>query len=102
MKAKLQKQFLPADDAMELYERFDSLKQKGMSVEEYTSEFNNLPIRVCINETNEQMTSHYLAGLNQSIRHEWEWFVCLILKMLDNMPLWQKKRMLRYGVRRPL
>ena len=69
MKAKMRKQFLPADYAMELYERFHSLKQ-NRTVEEYTSEFNNLSIRVGLNETNEQMTSRYIAGLNQSVRDE--------------------------------
>ena len=53
MKAKMRKQFLPADYAMELYERFHSLKQNSRTVEEYTSEFNNLSIRVGLNETNE-------------------------------------------------
>ena len=38
MKVKMQKSFLPADYAMELYERFHSLKQKGMTVEEYTKD----------------------------------------------------------------
>ena len=70
MKAKMRKQFLPVDYAMELYERFHSLKQNSRTVEEYTSEFNNLSIRVGLNETNEQMTSCYLASLNQSIRDE--------------------------------
>lgn len=52
MKVKLQEQVLLADYAMELYERFHSLKQGGMFVDEYTSEFNNLYIRVGLNETN--------------------------------------------------
>ncbi|KAF7119803.1 hypothetical protein RHSIM_Rhsim13G0121300 [Rhododendron simsii] len=46
MKAKLRQQFLPVDYAMELYKKFHSLKQRGMTVEEYISEFNNLSIRV--------------------------------------------------------
>lgn len=70
MKAKLRKQFLPADYTMEFYEKFHSLKQKGMAVEEYTSKFNNLSIWVGLNETNEQMTSQYLSGLNQNVRDE--------------------------------
>ncbi|KAL5776736.1 hypothetical protein ACOSP7_009662 [Xanthoceras sorbifolium] len=70
MKAKLRKQFLPADYAMELYERFHSLKQRGMTVEEYTSEFNNLLNRVGLNERNEQLTARYLSSLNQTVRDE--------------------------------
>lgn len=52
---------------MELYEKFHSLKQRGMTVEEYTSEFNNLSIQVGLNETNEQMTSHYLSVKGESL-----------------------------------
>ncbi len=82
MKVKLRKQFLLADYAMELCDRFLSLKQIGISVEEYTSEFNNLSIQVGLNETNKQMTYGYHAGLQMN----WEWFIYLILKILDNMP----------------
>ncbi|KAI5344967.1 hypothetical protein L3X38_012844 [Prunus dulcis] len=41
-----------------------------MSIEEYTSEFNNLSIQVGLNKTNEQKTSCYLSGLNKTIRDE--------------------------------
>nr|CAD1821732.1 unnamed protein product [Ananas comosus var. bracteatus] len=70
MKIKLQKQFLPADYTMEQYEKFHSLKQQSMNVEEYNSEFYNLSIREGLNKTNEQVTSRYLAELNPSIRDE--------------------------------
>jgi hypothetical protein len=50
MKAKMQKQFFSADYAMELYERFHSLKKRRMLVEEYTSKFKNPSIRVGINK----------------------------------------------------
>ncbi len=83
---KLRKPFFVIDYAMELYERFHSLKQRGMFVEECTSVFNNLSARVGLNETNEQMTSCYLAGLNRSIRGELRVVCLLILKMLDYMP----------------
>lgn len=41
-----------------------------MSIEEYTSKFNNLSIRVGLNKSNKQMTSHYLVHLNRPIRDE--------------------------------
>lgn len=65
MKTKLHKLFLPTNYALELYERFHSLKYRGMFAEEYAIWFNNLSIRVGIietNVTNEQITSHYLVG----------------------------------------
>ncbi|KAL9265921.1 Deoxyhypusine hydroxylase-like protein [Drosera capensis] len=70
MKAKLRKHFLPADYTMELYEKFHCLKRHNNSVEEYTTEFNNLSIRFGLTETNEQLMSRYLIGLNYSIRDE--------------------------------
>lgn len=76
MKSKLRKQFLPADYTMELYEKFYCLRQNNMTVDEYTSEFNNLSIRVGLAESNEQITSRYLAGLNHFARDEME-VVCL-------------------------
>lgn len=67
MKTKLHKLFLPTNYALELYERFHSLKYRGIFAEEYAIQFNfnNLSIRVGIietNVTNEQITSHYLVG----------------------------------------
>lgn len=67
MKTKLHKQSLPTNCALELYERFHSLKYRGMFTEEYAMKFkfNSLSIRVGIietNVTNEEITSHYHVG----------------------------------------
>jgi len=99
---KLWKQFLSADYAMELYERFHSLKQRGMFVEECTSVFNNLSARVGLNETNEQMTSCYLAGLNQSIRDELRVVHLFHLEDARQYALMAEKQVLCFGARRPL
>ncbi|EOY25631.1 Uncharacterized protein TCM_027001 [Theobroma cacao] len=71
---------------MELNEIFHSLKQNSMSIEEYTSGFNNLSLGVGLKESNEQLTSCYLAGLNQSITDEMGVTCLFNLKMLDNWP----------------
>lgn len=49
---------------IELYEKFHTLKQRGIMVEAYTSEFNKLFSQVGFCEMNKQATSRYLAGLN--------------------------------------
>ncbi|CAL9028321.1 unnamed protein product [Prunus brigantina] len=99
MKSKLRKQFLPGDYTMELYERFHNLKQRDMSVEEYTSEFNNLSIRVGLNEINEHMTSYYLSGLNQTIRDEMG-VVCLFnLEDAQQYALMERRQSLHGGKR---
>ncbi|KAL5777403.1 hypothetical protein ACOSP7_010329 [Xanthoceras sorbifolium] len=102
MKAKLRKQFLSADYAMELYERFHSLKQRGMTVEEYTSEFNNLLNRVGLNERNEQWTARYLSGLNQTVRDELGIVRLFNLEDARQDALMAEKKLLRYGARRPI
>ncbi|CAL8177990.1 unnamed protein product [Prunus armeniaca] len=100
MKSKLRKQFLPADYTMELYEQFHNLKQRDMSVEEYTSEFNNLSIRVGLNETNEQMTSRYLSGLNQTIRDEMGVVRLFNLEDARQYALMAERRLSRHGGKR--
>lgn len=66
-----------------------------MMVEEYTSKFYSMSIGVGY----EQVTSCYLAGLNQYIRDEMGLFICLVLKMPAtcfvsrklNMEIWCKE-----------
>lgn len=101
MKTKLRKQFLPADYMMEMYERFHMLRQNSMSVEEYTSEFNNLLIRVDSNESNEQVTSRYLSGLHQSIKDEIGVVRLYYLEDAKQYALMAEKKVNRYGGRKP-
>jgi hypothetical protein len=73
-----------------------------MSVEENTSEFDNLSIRVGLNETNKQMTSRYLAGLNQFIRDESGEVHLFNLEDARQYALMVENQVLRYKARRPL
>nr|CAD1835711.1 unnamed protein product [Ananas comosus var. bracteatus] len=84
------------------YEKFHSLKQRSMNVEEYTSEFYNLSVRVGLNETNEQVTSRYLAGLNPSVRDEMGVVRLFSLEDARQCALLAEKRVWRYGARKPL
>lgn len=86
IEAKIQKQFLPMEYAMLLYEWFPTFKQKGMPVIEYTFMFNNLSILVGLNKRNEEMTSYYLVVLNLSIRNEIEVVHWFNLEDVQNMP----------------
>ncbi|KAF8412741.1 hypothetical protein HHK36_000710 [Tetracentron sinense] len=53
-----------------LYEKFHGLRQRDLSMQDYTAEFNNLSMRVGLNETNEQLTTRYISGLRVAIRNE--------------------------------
>ena len=86
---------------MELYENFHCLKQ-NKSVEEYTAEFNNLSIRVGLSESNEQIASRYLAGLNQSIRDEMGVVRLYNIEDARQYALAAEKQVSRYGARKPL
>ncbi|XP_026460171.1 uncharacterized protein LOC113360982 [Papaver somniferum] len=70
MKQKLRKQFLPPDYLVTLYEKFYNFRQRALSVEEYTTEFYNIYLRVGLNETLEQLAARYILGLNIGIREE--------------------------------
>ncbi|XP_017970464.1 PREDICTED: uncharacterized protein LOC18609565 [Theobroma cacao] len=102
MKSKLRKQFLPVDYTMELYEKFHCLKQNNMTVEEYTSEFNNLSIRVGLAESNKQITSRYLTGLNHFIRDDMGVVRLYNIEDARQYALSAEKQVLRYGARKPL
>ncbi|KAL5787122.1 hypothetical protein ACOSP7_004071 [Xanthoceras sorbifolium] len=76
---------------------WEHMKAKGMTVEEYTSEFNNLLNQVGLDERNEQLTAHYLSGLNQTVRDELG-IVCLFnLKDAKQYALMAEKTLSRYG-----
>lgn len=66
------------------------------------SKFNNLSIRVGLNESNKQMTSRYLSGLNQDVRDEMG-VVCLFhLEDARQYALMAEKKVGRYGARKLL
>jgi hypothetical protein len=46
MVAKLKAKFIPKDYQINLFRRMQNLRQKGMTVKEYTEEFYRLNIRV--------------------------------------------------------
>ncbi|KAJ0053427.1 hypothetical protein Pint_01090 [Pistacia integerrima] len=73
-----------------------------MSVEEYIAEFNNLSTCFGLSESNEKITSCYLASLNQSIRDEMG-VVCLHnIEDARQYTLAAEKRVSRYGARKPI
>ena len=67
MKKKLHEQFLPFNYTQSLYKDLYNLKQEE-SVEEYTEAFDQLVVRVDLNESEEQMVARYLSGLTPSIQ----------------------------------
>eukprot|EP00253_Pinus_taeda_P028068 PITA_28068 len=70
MVAKIKGRFLPKDYQVKFYRRVQNLRQKGMTIKEYTEEFYHVNLRVgCTNDTPEK-TSRYMNGLRLEILDE--------------------------------
>lgn len=70
MIAKLKGRFLPKDYQVELYRRVQSLRQKGMTVREYTEEFYRVNLRASYTDDNPEKTARYVNGLRMEILDE--------------------------------
>ena len=66
MKAK----FIPRDYQITLFRRMQNLRQKMMSVKEYTEEFYRLNIRAGHRESDDEKVARYLNGLRYDIQDE--------------------------------
>ncbi|KAL1316101.1 hypothetical protein AAHE18_15G042500 [Arachis hypogaea] len=67
MRRELRKKFLPEYYRQEVFIKYHNLKQKSLTVEEYTMEFEELLMKCDIQETEEQILARYLGGLNTEI-----------------------------------
>ncbi|CAM8960386.1 unnamed protein product [Rhodiola kirilowii] len=67
MKKKLMAKFLPAQYKQEAFIEYHNLKQKTLTVEQYTNEFDMLRMRCDAVEEDEQIVARYLAGLKLEI-----------------------------------
>jgi hypothetical protein len=70
MVAKLKDKFIPKDYQLNLFRRLQNLRQKGLSVKEYTEEFYKLNIRAGHRENDEEKVARYINGLRYEIQDE--------------------------------
>jgi hypothetical protein len=70
MIAKMKEQFIPRDYQITLFQRMQNLKQKLMTVKEYTEEFYRLNIRSGHRESDDEKVSKYMNGLRYNIQDE--------------------------------
>ena len=70
MVAKLKAKFIFEDYRINIYKRLQNLKQRGLSVKEYTEEFYRLNIRVGQKENEDEKTTRYINGLRYEIQEE--------------------------------
>ena len=67
MKREPKRKYLPKHYKQYAFMKFHNFKQKELSVEEYTVEFDHLMIRCDVVEQEEQMIARYLIGLHVEI-----------------------------------
>jgi hypothetical protein len=67
MKRELKRKYLPEYYKQDAFMKFHNFKQRELSVEEYTAEFDHLMIRYDVVEQEKQMIARYLSGLHVEI-----------------------------------
>ena len=67
---KMKAKFIPRDYQITLFRRMQNLRQKLMSVKEYTDEFYKLNIRPGHRESNDEKVVRYMNGLRYDIHNE--------------------------------
>jgi hypothetical protein len=70
MVAKMKAKFIPRDYQITLFRRMQNLRQKLMSVKEYTEEFYRINIRAGHRERSDEKVSRYMNGLRYDIQDE--------------------------------
>ena len=70
MVAKMKEKFIPKDYQITLFRRMQNLRQKLMSVKEYTEEFYKLNIRAGHHKSDDEKVARYMNGLRYDIQNE--------------------------------
>ena len=70
MVAKMKSKFIPKDYQITLFWRMQNLRQKLMSVKEYTEEFYKINIRVGHRESDDEKVARYINGLQYDNQDE--------------------------------
>jgi hypothetical protein len=70
MIAKMKAKFIPRDYQITLFRRMQNLRQKLMTVKEYTEEFYRLNIQAGHRESDDEKVARYLNGLRYDIQDE--------------------------------
>jgi hypothetical protein len=70
MVAKMKENFIPRDYQITLFRRMQNLRQKLMTVKEYTEEFYKLNIRAGHRESDDENVARYMNGLRCDIQDE--------------------------------
>jgi hypothetical protein len=81
MIVKMKAKFIPGDYQITLFRRMQNLRQKLMTVKEYTEEFYRLNIRVGHRESDDEKVARYLNGLRYDIQDE---LIMVTIRMVED------------------
>jgi hypothetical protein len=70
MIVKMKEKFIPRDYQITLFRRMQNLRQKLMTMKEYTKEFYRLNIREGHHESDDEKVSRYMNGMRYDIQDE--------------------------------
>jgi hypothetical protein len=82
MVRKIKRKFMPKDYQINLFRQLQNLRQKGMTVKEYTKEFYRLSIRAWTYRGRCGKSGRYINGLRYDIQDEISLLSLRLLKML--------------------
>lgn len=104
MKKELKRKYLPIDYKQEIYHKLHNLKQKELSVDEYTAAFDHLMMQGELVEPEEQSIARYIGGLRYDIANMLQLQTYLSMNDVCRLALKIEKQLKeakgnRYGVR---
>ena len=70
MVTKMKAKFIPRDYQINMFKRMQNLRQKMMSMKEYTEDFYKINIRAGHRESDDEKVSRYMNGLRYEIQDE--------------------------------
>jgi hypothetical protein len=95
MIVKMKAKFIPRDYQITLFKRMQNLRQKLMTMKEYTEEFYRLNIKVGHRESNDEKVSRYLSGLRYDIQDELSMVTSRTVEDAYHMALKAKEKLSR-------
>jgi hypothetical protein len=92
---KMKAKFIPIDYQITLFRRMQNLRQKLMTVKEYTEEFYKLNIRVGHQESDDEKATRYMNGLRYDIQDEMRMVTIRTVEDTYQMDLKAKEKLSR-------
>jgi hypothetical protein len=100
MVAKMKAKFIPRDYEITLFRRMQNLRQKLMSVKEYTKELYRINIRVGHPERGDEKVARYMNGLRYDIQDEMSMMTIHTMEYAYQMALKAVEKLSRKQVQR--